>query len=286
MPVALSTWCRGPQESPDAWRGRALTAGASGLALDRTLDEAWLAALRQELSAHPHELPVLAVEAACPRLKSGVAPRLAAEDKEERRAALNLAVETVELAAAVGARAVTVRLGGIDTKHDWAKLGLKFARRERLGTDRLMAERTQLAPMALDLARWGLDTLVERAAAAGLTIGLVNRVRPFDIPDDFELRALLDDFRGAPLAPWLDAAALHARASIGLTDTPQWLAMYGPTLAGAYLTDAVGLRGGLPWGLGEVDRAAVLAALPATAIRVAHFSPGATDEEIAAAVRG
>lgn len=281
MPLALSTWCRAPSEAPDAWRGRALSAGAAAIAIDRQVEEPWLAALRDALG---EDLPVVAVDADAPRPRSGVAPRLAAEDKEERQAALGRALAALTLAVDVGAPLVVVRLGAIDTKHDWSKLALKFARRERLGLERLAAERVQLAPLALDLARYGLDPLVDRAAAAGVTVALANRVRPFDIPDDFELRALLDEFRGAPLAPWLDAAALHARAALGLVRPADWLATYGPTLAGAYLTDAAGLRGGLPWGTAEVDRAAILAALPPAAARIVHCAPGATDHELASAL--
>jgi hypothetical protein len=63
-----------------------------------------------------------------------------------------------------------------------------------------------------------------------------------------------------------------------------WIALHGKTAAGALLTDACGLRGGLPWGRAEVDHATVTGGIAAGALRVVHGAPGATDEELRSAL--
>jgi hypothetical protein len=278
--VALSTWSRDPSAAPVDVLRRAAAVGAAAVALDATIDAAWAA----ELARARGEMPVVAVEAPCPRPRGAArAPNLATQDRDERRAAIAAMGATLELASEVGARLVVVRLGALDAKHDWPRTTRAFARRERVDAARLVAQRAQMSPRALDLARYGLDPVVERASAAGVTVGLANRARWWELPDAMELRALLDDFLGAPVAPFYDAAAGHARAALGLGPVQEWLALHGSGAAGAFLTDACGLRGGLPWGRGEVDHPTVLSSLPA-ATRIVHCAPGATDEELSSAL--
>jgi hypothetical protein len=260
--------------------GRLVDLGVRAVVLDATIDEAYACELSRELDRRRGELPVVALEAPCPRPRGPRPPRLATEDREERRAALAAMDATLRLAADLGGRLILVRLGGLDVKQDWTRLTRAFARRERIGSEWLLAERAQLSPLALDLARFGLEPVLERAAAAGVTIGLLNRARWFEIPDDLETRALMDDFQGAPIAPALDAAAAHARECLGMGRVADWLALHGKQAAGALLADACGLRGGLPWGRGEVDHAAVLGGIAETALRIAHCAPGATDDEL------
>jgi hypothetical protein len=265
---------------PDALCGRLVDLGARSVVLDATIDEAYAGALARELDRRRAELPVVALEAPCPRPRGPRPPRLATEDRDERRAAIGAAEATIRLASELGGKIVLVRLGGLDVKHDWSRLARGFARRERIGSEKLLAERALMSPQAIDLARFGLEPVIERAEAAGITVGLLNRARWFEIPDDLELRALMDDFEGAPIAPALDAAAAHAREHLGMGRVADWLALYGKSAAAVLMTDACGLRGGLPWGRGEVDHAAVLGGIAPSALRIVHCAPGATDDEL------
>ncbi|MBI4508607.1 MAG: hypothetical protein HY698_03150 [Deltaproteobacteria bacterium] len=282
----MSTWCRNEDESPSAFFDRALRLGFGALAWDATLSPAFLAEAESELSARREDLRVLVVEGPCPAPRGRRAPRLATADKEERRAALKGLEDTLTLAARVAARVVVVKLGSLDVQTNWARLVRAFSRRslDRSDVDALIAERARLAPLALDLARFGLDPLLHQAQEKGLSVALVNRARWFEIPADMELGVLLEDFRGAPLAPWHDPAAAHAREALGFGSAASLLAVHGKHARGAWLTDAVGLLGGLPWGRGEVDTGTVRSAISPDAILAIHVAPGVTDDELASSL--
>jgi hypothetical protein len=288
--TALSSLCRGATSSPAAFVARALALGATEIAADATLDDGdggELAALLPE--ALRAGLRVVAFEAASgtgARRRGGRAPDLATVDRDERLAAARALEQTLRRASEAQARLVIVRLGSLPG-HDDAYPGLlrAFARRA-LEREVLLARvetRRSLTLRALDLARWGLDLVVDAAAAAGLTLGLVNRARWYDIPSAGETEALLAAFAGAPLLPFHDVAAAHVRRTLGFGAGRPEIEI--ERACGAFLTDAAGLRGGLPWGTGEADPQA-LAKLPAGAPRIVHCLPLATDAELARALAG
>lgn len=277
--LALSTF----GSTPHDFAARAERLGFRAASLDATLDEATVAVLSASLLGAGIE--AVAIEAPCPRLPNlggERPPYLASADREERLAAVKDFEATVATATRLGAKLIVVRLGVLDVQHHYAETLRAYARRtlDDEARERLVATRRQLSGRALDLARFGLEPVLERAAAAGVTVGLVNRPRWFEIASAAEVATLMDELRGAPLAPFYDAAAAHVRAALGLG--PGRPALELERAAGAFFTDAAGLRGGLPWGTGEVDRAEILAKLPAEAPRVLR-SAIATDEEILAA---
>jgi hypothetical protein len=282
-PIALSTWCVRDDESPAGFVARAQDLGAASIALDARRDPDWLAEL---LADDVGGLPVVAIEAPCPRPRRARLPRLASEDRDERRAAQGLVADAIALAGRVGARLVITAIGRLDVRVDRARLERRFGEGRRAAADagEELATRVRLQARGLDLARQGLDPLLGRAADAGVTLAVPNRPTWWELPDDADLGILLEDFRGAPLAPWHDPAAAHAREALGWGRHADALAAWRERFAGAWLSDASGLLLGLPWGRGEVDRAAVHAALPAAALRIVHAAPGALDTELAAAL--
>jgi hypothetical protein len=229
------------------------------------------------LAGRDAALPIVAVEAPCPRPRGERAPRLASSDKEERKAAIDATLAAIELAEKTGARTVVVRLGRTDIKDGWRETVRAFQRDTWTAktADRQLVERRRLSARVLDQVRFALEPLLARS---GVTVALVNRARWFEVPDEIETATLLEEFRGAPLATWFDPAAAHARATLG----------YGRQLplascVGAWRTDAAGLLGGLPYGRGEVGDG-WLASLPKEAVQVVHAAPGASDDELRAAI--
>jgi sugar phosphate isomerase/epimerase len=279
----VSTWCRAADESPESFVTRVRAAGADGLALTRHVPGPWLAEL---LDADAFGLRIVAVEAPCPAPRSPRRPRLGVADRDERRAAEALVAQAIDLAAGAGAPVVVITLGQVELTVDFAA----FAR--RLGQDRRtramardeLAAKVRLAPAALDHARQSLDALLERANDRGAVLAVQNRPRFYDLPDPTDLAVLLADFAGAPLRTWLDPAAAYVRELFGWGDVATTFAAFGPALVGLWRSDASGLTVGLPWGRGEVDRAAAAAALPAPALAVVHAAPGITDDELRAAL--
>jgi sugar phosphate isomerase/epimerase len=270
---------------PAGFVGRAARLGVTSVALDAGLDGEALELLVPAILASG--LTVALVEAPCPRqhpsqpatMQGSRPPRLASDDREERLAATRAFAATLETASRVGARLVAVQLGVLDVQHGWPRTVRAFTERtldddER---ERLVKLRRALSPHAIDLARFALDAILARAADAGVTVGLTNRARWFEIASAAEVELLLGEFRGAPLATLYDSAAAHVRAALGLGAGRPAIEL--DAAAGALLSDAAGLRGGLPWGTGEIDHAHILAKLPAAAPRILR-SAIATDEEI------
>jgi hypothetical protein len=269
----LSTLCRG-DASPDEFFARAERLGAAGVVLDFTVSD--IAPWVLPLAARGAALPLWAV---CLPAGPG-APRPASPDREERLAARRSAETWAARAAELGARALVVRLGELEVRFDHAALARSFGRRtlDAEVLDKLAGERAGLSSIALDRARFAVEGLL--AAGGGLTVALATRARWTDVPNDVEIRALLEDFQGARLAVWPDAAAEAVRRRLG---QPVDRGLFAHA-AGAFLGDAAGLRGGLPWGRGEIDGDDFLAALPAEAFRVIHAAIG-TDEELATPLR-
>ena len=248
--------------------------GDPPIVLDATLTPDFLAELTRCASADGVE--IAAVEAPCPRGR-GRTPRLATADRDERRAAVMAATATLELAAEVGADKVILKLGALDAPGEWAELVRAHARGQSIAdaVEHAQRRRATRSPQAFDWARFALDPLIKLAAGRGLILALVNRARWPEIPDSAELELLLSELRGAPLAPWFDAAAAHAREVLGFGAATEWLATFGKSASGAWLTDACGLLGGLPWGQGETATSSTVTALGSGVLPVVHCASGA-----------
>jgi hypothetical protein len=278
--ASLSTWCRATGGNPARFVARAHALSAPSLFLDATLEPAELDAIIPE--ALRSGMSVLGLESPCPRPAARRPPWLAGADPDERQAAARACQATLRRAAEVGARVVVVKLGELSGFEPAAVLR-KLARRE-LGDEareKLIETRRSLSLRALDRARFGLDQVLAAAATAGVTLGIANRARWYEIPSAAETAALVDELRGAPVAPWYDTAAAHVRRALGFGNGRP--AVERAAACGVWLGDAAGPRLGLPWGTGEVDPA-TLADVPAGAPRVVHCLPLATDEELAAAL--
>jgi sugar phosphate isomerase/epimerase len=279
--TALSTVSR-DLAAPAAFAARAARLGFRDVALDGSLEAGSFDVLVPAVLSSG--LRVVAVEAPCPRPSVRRPPALASSDREERRAAVRAFEATLDTAAQVDARLVIVQLGVLEIRHGWAETARAYARAtlDDEAREKIVETRRRVSARALDLARFGLDPVLARAADAGVTVGLVNRSRWFEIPSATEVARLLADFAGGPLKPFYDPAAAHIRAALGLGAGRPTVEI--ERAAGAYLVDAAGLRGGLPWGTGEVDRA-FLDRLPAAAPRILR-SALATDEELLLALAG
>lgn len=279
MSIGVSTWCRAADESPAAFTRRLADLGAAGLLLDTRLPGPWVEALHA--ARRGLDLPIWAVEAPCPRPRTSRDPQLGSRDKEERRAAQGQVEDAIRLAGEVGASTVIVRLGqlpGVDDT-EWQELVHAL----RLGRDKGQARRLQrrlaLAPQVLDQARFALEPLLARAEAAGVTLALVSRARWYELPDAAEVAVLCEDFRGAPLAACYDAGAAHVLAAQGGPEEGAFLTALGTRVVATLRTDAAGLRGGLPWRLGEAAHT-----LPNPATPFVHCAPGARPHELARAL--
>lgn len=273
--TALSTLFRPPTQSPRQLCEALRAYDVDGVVLDGSLAADFV----DELACTRLPAPIVAIESAGDDTRE---PMLASADPPERAAAAKKVRARLEQAARLDVGTLVVALGRLPNDPDWAETRLRYARREFSAEEAqaVLDKRRAQSVLAMDLARFALDAVVESAARASVLIGLQNRARWFEIPDETELAALLCDFAGAPLAPWLDAGAAHASESMGLAEPGSWLVRFGQQAIGAWMSDACGLLGRLPWGLGEIDTDAVASALGTDCVRVVHCAPASRPNEI------
>ncbi len=224
-----------------------------------------------KLAAEPRApLQVVAIDAELGAIALGrpqaALAHLAALDKEESRTAVTVAESALRVATSLSTRYVRIRLGevaGLDRL--WRNVRAHFLRGAGLADsepgDELLRARSALVPRHLDAVRRAIEQLSNAAVHAELTLLLAYPRRATELPLPIELRLLLEEFEGAPIAPSLDLPAAHLSSMMRLVSLPESVRTFakGPLHC---IGDACGPVGALPPGSGEVDVAAVCRALP------------------------
>ena len=218
-------------------------------------------------------------------------PRLAAHARDEREAAIALALRGLEAAAPVGGRLAVLDFGEVTLAARPGELARAFARAE-MDEDEpggrllagVVAERRAQGDALGDACRWALERLLRVAERAGVTLALPVAATPWQVPSPREARLLVGGFAGAPLGLVWDPGRLSVLAALGLAISDERLRALAETAALAVDNDAVGIEAGVLPGLGERDDRVAGLAPPATTPHIITGGPDATDSEIAAAV--
>lgn len=210
--------------------------------------------------------------------------QLCSLDKEEAITAVRIAVDAMKAAAGLSTRFVRLRLGeiaGLDRL--WHKVRAHFLRgalaEDEEPNQELLRARSALLPRHLDAVRRSLEQLSNHAVRSGQTLLLGYPRRATELPHPIELRLLLEEFDGAPLAPCLDLPSAHLASTMRLISLPDSVRAFaqGPL---HMIGDACGPIGALPPGSGEVDVAAVCRALPKEATLTFLPWPGLAFREV------
>jgi hypothetical protein len=219
-------------------------------------------------------------------------PRLAAHARDEREAAIALALRGLEAGTPVGARFAVLDFGEATLAVRAGEIARAFARREMDEDDpggrRLaaaVAERRARGDELGDACRWSLERLVRAAERAGVTLVLPVAATPWQLPSPREGRLLADAFAGAPVGLAWDPGRLSVLAALGLAISDDRLRALADGAVLAIDNDAVGVEAGFLPGLGERDARVAALAAPATAPHIVTGTPDATDMEIATAVK-
>jgi sugar phosphate isomerase/epimerase len=218
---------------------------------------------------------------------SGLA-ELSAPIEEERQSAVAQAQGTIDLAARLGARAVILHLGHVDTSVPQPKLFALLrggAQEEFLRLrDRGLAEREARRGPSLQSALRSVRELGEYAARAGISLGIEVRDGYHEIPSLDEFVLVFAACHGLPVYYWHDTGHAYRQEVLGIATAEAYLRRFGTRLLGAHLHDARPERDHLAPGLGNLDLAAIAARLPAGALRTLELNDAATAEQIRAGV--
>ena len=296
--VALSTmWAVQPRFERDlrAFMERAAELGYEAVEINHSMDAAQIGAILGY-----GLLPITNVHAPAPlerhpSLGWNRELDLAAEDEQERAAAVDYTKRSVDCAVEAGAGAVVVHLGAV-SRH-----AINGDRRLRAGYPEHSAattadparesaivealrDRSQLAPAALERARRSLEELVRYAQPHGVALGLECRLHFHEIPLPHEAAELLAPYPPEVAGYWHDVGHAEVLHRLGLVDRSAWFDLLGERVLGVHISDVAGLRDHRAPGRGDVDYAWLAARLPAQAARTLEIDQREPDEAVQAAL--
>lgn len=201
------------------------------------------------------------IHAPCPTtigLGGGVGIVVSALDEDKRRAAVDLHIQTMDWAVALGCKIVVMHIGHVEVDREIERemRRLYIARQEdsprfEALRQQLQEERAARAQPHLDAVRRSLETLLREASRRGLRLAAENRYHYHEIPTPAEAHALLAEF--GDLEFWYDTGHAQAMHNLGFIPCREWLDGLTARLAGIHLHDAIGVQDHLVCGLGEVD---------------------------------
>ncbi|GAB4260003.1 MAG: hypothetical protein Kow0092_08590 [Deferrisomatales bacterium] len=298
--LALSTayfTLRSPEPSGEAIAQGVLDLGFSRVELDYRVSESQLKGLGRFLASgrieavsihHPFPRPA----GADPETAHTGGPLLTSVDRDERRAALRVAGESLARAQDLGVEVVVVHLGRVDLGGEVDSRALERRVREGQGESaecaelrrRLLRVRAARAAPHREAALSSLDALANEALRRGVQLGLENRYHAEEIPDGEELALLFRTLEGAPLGYWHDTGHAASLTAQGVLGSPtQVLEAFAERTLGFHLHDARGLDDHRAPGQGELDFAPLAPLAGPQARLVLEVHPKAAPEALQAA---
>ena len=164
--------------------------------------------------------------------------------EEERNRALDLTERTLETAAGLGAQRVVVHLGTVPLKRYTDRLealtlaGKIYSREYTKVKLEFVAARQKHSQPYLDRARAALDELLPTCEQHRVALGIETRSHFEQVPEESEMLALLDHYRGCPwIGFWHDFGHVQRKANLGLLDHAELLAAIAPRLLGCHVHD-------------------------------------------------
>lgn len=210
---------------------------------------------------------------------------------DDRRRAIRLAIQTVDMAERFGAKIVVLHAGRIRSLHGTARLrrlassqGLLSKAYARAKVE-VVRRREALGEKYLQRALDGLAQIADHAAKMEIRVGIENREDYEAVPSEREMQNLLQRLDSAHVGYWHDFGHAQIKQHLGLLNHAQWLEKMGPQTLGCHVHDVL-------WPFtdhrpplvltGEVDFPALVPMIPRPTEFVFEMSPSLSPE----AVRG
>jgi sugar phosphate isomerase/epimerase len=208
----------------------------------------------------------------------------------ERERARQHTLQTIDYAQRVGAKRVVIHLGSVASSEYTERLIRSiFAGRyldRRYVRLKLDAIRHREGLAVYDRVVEWLQPALAHAKAAGVVLGIENRIGIETFPSEREFRRLFQDHPDGTIGYWHDFGHGQVRHNLTLIDHSEWLAETTPWLIGCHIHDVQfpARDHRVPFS-GMIDFAALVPALPAEHPMVWELSSSASKDDIVAALR-
>ncbi len=235
----------------------------------------------EALAAGP--LPLSSLHNPTPNLRSSLGMssydlNLCSLDEVERREAIGFAIETIEQAARLDARAVVVHFGHVPIGkemqrqlHDlWHEC--KTESPEYIDVQRRIPElRARTAASHIDRALETLRELEEFARDRGILLGIETRHNLHEIPNIDEMETILSAADPKIVGYWHDTGHAATHEQLGFTSQEEWLHRHSRRMIGIHLHDVNSDRDHQCPGDGRLDWDMISRYIPESAIRVCEI---------------
>jgi len=295
MTLSLSTmWAQQPRfvEDMHAFVDEAAALGYDAIEVSHATPEVPFNRLLEH-----HNVTISSIHAPAPLIRDATdransSLNLAALDEDERRAAIDYTVGSIEFTKRVGGKFVVVHLGAIgnDMFPDERELrrlydaGTREGERVEELRAAIIRHRAEERGPWLEKARATLRELAGHAARAGVRLGLENRLHYHEFPQYDEAAELLAELPPDVAGYWHDVGHAEVLWRLGLVDKRKWLDTNGSRCIGAHLHDVTGLADHRAPGNGDVDWSYIAAGIPNGALRVFEINQSQPPEAVANAI--
>jgi sugar phosphate isomerase/epimerase len=207
----------------------------------------------------------------------------------ERERALRYTLRTIDCARKVGANRVVMHLGSVPSSDDTTRLIRSIQAGHYLDRTyvkhKLNAIQKRESAPAYDRVKQWLQPVLTHGTAAGVTLGIENRIGIETFPSEREFRRLFVDIADGRIGYWHDFGHAQIRHNLTLIDHTEWLTEMAPLLIGCHVHDVrFPSRDHCAPFSGMIDFANLLPILPDGVPVVWELSPCVTREEIVAAL--
>ncbi|MFO8009859.1 MAG: sugar phosphate isomerase/epimerase family protein [Dehalococcoidia bacterium] len=249
--------------------------------------------LKELLSVN--DLGISSVHAPSPNTETaaGMANRLSlgSLNENERRAAIEVTVSTINLASEVGARVVVVHAGYADMNPDMEK-DLRRMYLDGLGEsdefERLRCSIVELrsfnACPHVDAAKESLRELADYARKKGIQIALENRVNYHEIPSIDEMVDIMSEFQPEVVGYWHDVGHAEIQSRTGFTPHMDWFKALEDRMVGVHLHDLRGLKDHYAPGSGDINWRLLADKLAGNIVRVCEIAAWNEPEDAGGAI--
>lgn len=213
-------------------------------------------------------------------------------DEIKRRQGVDIVKRTLDLAVNLGSRSVVLHVGSIqcDRSRD-GELRLLFkkdlhgtSQYERIRNE-MITHRSEFAPAHVEAVQKSLNEIIAFSRGSGISIGIENRYRYYDIPLPEEMEKLLAISDEIWFGFQLDTGHAAALERLGLCEKDIWLKKFADRIIGVHLHDVSGIADHQVPGQGSVDFAALAAYLPENCQKTMEINPHATPDDLLAGMR-